>query len=131
MIYTVSKLQREFESPFTTAGAIVREQIMLARQHHRRWCVPTWIAVAVAMVGTFVLSSPWAHSVFRLIWPVAMLCVGAMKLLAQRRAEAPIVAAAGAASATAAPTGLRHTIRFKPRDAGFASTFATDTRIER
>lgn len=99
MVYTVSRLQREFGLPFATAESIIGEQVALARQHYRCWYVPACIILAIAMAGTFVLSDSRAHSVFRLIWPVAMLCVGITELLAQRRAEAPILAAARAAGA--------------------------------
>lgn len=103
MVYTVSKLQREFGLPFATAEAIIREQMALARQHYRRWYVPACIAIVVGMAGAFVFSSPSGHTVFGLMWPVAMLCVGTTELLAQRRAEAPILAAARAAGTTVAP----------------------------
>ena len=103
MIYTASRLQRESGLPFATSGPIVRRQTALARRQYRRWYVPACIAIIVAMAGASVLSNPWAHSVFRLICPVAMLCVGVTEILARRRAEAAILAVAHAASATAAP----------------------------
>jgi len=93
MVYTASRLQREFGLPFATAESIIREQMALARQHYRGWYVPACILLVVAMAGAFVLPDSLAHSVSRLIWPVAMLCVSITELLARRPAEAPILAA--------------------------------------
>lgn len=99
---TASRLQHEFGLPFTTVEAIIREQTARAREHYRRWYVPACVTLVVAMTGAFVLPNPWAHTVFRLPWPVAMLCVSTIELLALRRAQAPILSAARAASATSA-----------------------------
>ena len=100
MIYSVSKLQREFGLPFTTAEAILREQMMLARRHSRRWYILFFIGIVAQLACSF---APW-HSPFfhagSIILSISSIYLAILLWLTWRRAQASIRTAARAAART-------------------------------
>jgi hypothetical protein len=95
---SIKSLQRDYGLPFVAASSILQEQTQLARRHCRAWFTLGGIGLAIALVGAFVLSRPFASAAYAVAMPCACLCTGAGELLARRRAQAPIHAAARAAA---------------------------------
>lgn len=98
-LVTTTDLQRDYALPFATAEIILREQQAVARRHYRIWFALGGIGVALALVGAFVIDRPIANFAFDFVLPFAYLCTGIGELLAQRRAQPAIHAAARAARA--------------------------------
>ena len=94
MIYTASKLHREFGLSFATAELIIREQTALARKPYRGWFMLAWIGFATALFVNL-----WAPQEHRWLIPVVCVCVGIAESLALRRAQPLIQAAAYSATA--------------------------------
>lgn len=99
MICTVSRLQRDYGLSFVTASSIIHEQTELARRHYRTWFTLGGIGLAIVLAGAFALSRPFASTAFHVALSCACLCAGIGELLTRRCAQAPILAAARAASA--------------------------------
>lgn len=90
MICTVSKLQREFGLPFTTAKALLRGQTMLARRHYRRWYSLSFIGIVAQLACSFAAEhSPLFH-VGSSIPSISSICPALLPWLTWRRAQAPI-----------------------------------------
>lgn len=100
MIYTVSKLQREFGLPFHVAEAIIREQMALAHRHYRCWYIPVWTSLAVALACNFAPDSSLPFRAGHFIPPIACIYLGIVQFITHRRTRTPILAAARAAAHT-------------------------------
>lgn len=102
---SIKSLQRDHGLPFVAASNIIHEQVTLARKHYRVWFALGWIGLAIVLVDAFALPRSFAETTFHIALPCACLCTSVGELLARRRAQPAILAAAHAASTGTAQNG--------------------------
>ncbi|MBD8872330.1 hypothetical protein [Rhodanobacter sp. DHB23] len=102
---SIKSLQRGHGLPFVIASNILHEQTTLARRHCRAWFTLGGIGLAIVLAGAFALPRPFADTTLRVALAGAGLCTGIGELLARRRAQPRILAAAHAAGAGSARDG--------------------------
>jgi hypothetical protein len=99
---SIKSLQRDYGLPFVTAATIIHEQNALARQHYRRWYMLAGTVVAISLACKFAPRDSLYYRMDDFVFPLACLGVGLAEALIQRKAQPSIIAAARAASTTAA-----------------------------
>lgn len=95
---TLMQVQRESGLPLAACVAIFNEQLALARRRYRCWSVLAWFVFATACACNFAPAGTLAYRVGSIALVLAIIGLGSVEGLMQRRVQTRFLAAALAAA---------------------------------